>query len=340
MDKREPLQVPVPLWLPEEALEHYRDLVVAIGAVWTSGQWWLPFYKGPWSEVMMPMPLWLSARRAAAETLNEYEELQLTEDRDLAPEARRPVVLDDTQVIEKGPDGAAVARAAEGNSLAAEDLDKDRARKEAAAADAIADTYPDGQGVAEIEAEMVKPDPEQMLTAEDLDKDRQRKEALTAEDLEKNRQRKEALAAAAAAGINTPYKPCPDPEPDARPAAPVGHDHAEGRPQTGIVWNPDPTAAGSGLKASQIAEIAYNAVQQYKRVIGQDYIWFDVLSLQGKDQITGMVADFLRGKGVSAAAMHERWKANRLAAGITVEQDPHLGQSWLEMDPGADPALP
>ena len=38
-------------------------------------------------------------------------------------------------------------------------------------------------------------------------------------------------------------------------------------------------------------------------------------------------------RGAGAAKIHEMWKADQLAAGITVEDDPRLGQAWLEMDP-------
>ena len=286
MDEREPLHVPVPLWLPEEALEHYRDLVLAIGAVWTSGEWWLPFYEGADSEVMLPLDSWLSARRAAAETLNPQKEIStMGED----PKGRPgPVNLDDTQVIEKGSPEDVTEREAtirehfekgsEPNTLAAEDLDKDRARKE-------------------------------------------------------------TLAAEAAAGINTPCEGCPDPDmevvdevPDAQPPAPVGRDHAEGRPQRGIAEDPDPLAPGSGLRATQIAKIAYDAVQGYKESIGQDPTWFCHLDPMVQDRIVFTVAETLRGRGAAAAKIHEMWKADQLAAGITVEQDPRLGQAWLEMD--------
>lgn len=303
---REPLHIPVPMWLPEEALEHYRELVLAIGAVWVNGEWWLPFYVELGDEVMMPLPFWLSARRQAAETLNSHKEIQLTEDRDLAPEAGRPVNLDDAQVIEKGPDE-----------------------------DAITDTYPDGKGVAEIEAAAVKPDPEQTVADRELDIRRK------VEDLDKDRQLKESEAAALAAGINAPCKGCPDPEmevvdgvPDARSPAPLGRDHAEGRPQTGVAADPDPTAPGSGLKASQLAEVAYNAVQDYKDIaLERPPSYFRTLPPKVSARIQAMVADWLRDGALNTASMHERWKSDQLAAGFTVEQDPRLGQSWLEMDP-------
>lgn len=269
MDKCEPVHVPVPLWLPEEALEHYRELVLALGAVWTTGEWWLPFYMGAESEVMMPLNSWLFARREAAELLNSSKEISTMADE----QKPGPVNLDDTQAIEKGP----VVKA--GEALTVEDLDKDRARKE-------------------------------------------------------------TVAAAAAAGINTPCKGCPDPETevvdgiaDAKPPAPLGRDHAEGRPQTGIASDPDPVAPGSGLRASQIAEVAYNAVQQYKLVIGQQFSWYSTLDPKVQDRITFTVAENLHGRRMSPAEIHEMWKADQLAAGITVEQDPRLGQAWLEMDP-------
>lgn len=299
MDKCEPIHIPVPLWLPEEALEHYRELVLAIGAMWVSGEWWLPFYLSTGSSVDLPLNFWLSLRREAAQRLNSLKEIST-----MAEEQKSgPVNLDDTQVIEKGPE----VKASEA---------------------AIEDTFPDGKGVAELEAAAGKADLEQV-------------KALAVEDLDKDRLRKESMAAAAAAGINTPCEGSgPDPEmevvdgvADAKPPAPLGHDHAEGRPQKGIAADPDPIAVGCGLRASQIAKIAYDAVQGYKETIGQKPTWFCYLLPEVKGRITFQVAEILRGRCAGAAKVHQMWRVDQLNAGITVEQDPRLGQAWLEMDP-------
>jgi hypothetical protein len=118
-------------------------------------------------------------------------------------------------------------------------------------------------------------------------------------------------------------------------APPLGRDRAAGRPQRGIPSDPNPIAL-SGLSAREIAEIAYNAVQAYKEVIDQSPVWYCDRPLRDQAQIQETVAKVLRGEVLGAAAMHEIWKENTVGdreVPAAIEEDPRLGQAWLEMDP-------
>ncbi len=116
-------------------------------------------------------------------------------------------------------------------------------------------------------------------------------------------------------------------------AARHGRDRAEGRPQTGVPSDPDPRSPESGLRASSVAAIAYDAVQRYKEQIGQTYVWWVNLEEPVQSEIHDNVAAMFRGENMNVAANHSTWVKNQLARGVTVEDDPRVGQAWGEIDP-------
>lgn len=123
-----------------------------------------------------------------------------------------------------------------------------------------------------------------------------------------------------------------EPDPEAVMQA-AGRDHAAGQQQQGIPADPDPRSPETGLRASSIAAIAYDAVQRYKEQVGQTFIWWVNLKPEIQVQIRGQVVSVMRGESMGAVGNHERWRKNMQAAGVTPEDDPRVGQGWMELDP-------
>lgn len=124
----------------------------------------------------------------------------------------------------------------------------------------------------------------------------------------------------------------PEPMSDAVVMA-AGRNHAEGKLQQGLPMDPDPRAVESGMRASSIAAIAYDAVQRYKEQLGQTYKWWVNLEGSVQGEIRDQVVAVIRGESMGAVGNHERWRKNMIAAGVTVEDDPRVGQGWTELDP-------
>lgn len=123
---------------------------------------------------------------------------------------------------------------------------------------------------------------------------------------------------------------------DDPPVVATGRDHAPDQSGRGIAKNPNPRAP-SGLTANQIARVAYNAVQDYKVMIGQvpnppfeDLLEVEPLKASG---IVEQVAMILEGRSVGGASNHELWQKHMKAQGVTFEDDPRVDQPWLGMKP-------
>lgn len=124
----------------------------------------------------------------------------------------------------------------------------------------------------------------------------------------------------------SPEKPeKPEPEP------PI--DRAGGVPQQGTIGDPDPTSLNSGMKASEIAAVAYGTVQSYKRQVAQESFPWLALSERTQTQITAFVCQVMSEGIGGPAANHEVWRKNRLEAGVTVADDPRVGLPWGDLEP-------
>ncbi len=92
--------------------------------------------------------------------------------------------------------------------------------------------------------------------------------------------------------------------------------------------DPDPLVAQIGLVASEIASIAFVAVQAYKERCEQEPISWGQLEPEHRDQITAQVVRAMQGQATAAARNHEAWSKNMEAKGLTSKDDPRIGMPW------------
>ena len=109
-------------------------------------------------------------------------------------------------------------------------------------------------------------------------------------------------------------------------------DHAGDIRQAGSPADPDPVTV-HGFRMSEIAAVAFGAVQSYKqRILKQKIRIWDHVAPHERAQIAEQVRPLLSGGDFSPTAMHDTWAHNLEAAGVTVEQNPQVGMSWGDLD--------
>lgn len=105
---------------------------------------------------------------------------------------------------------------------------------------------------------------------------------------------------------------------------------AEGISQEGVPQNEDPRSA-SGLTASEIAVIAYTAVQVYKEAIEQEPRDWHAIQALDRKEIVGQVVAAMIGQSTTASRNHAIWAKNMKARGLTVEDNPFIGMLFGEL---------
>ena len=92
--------------------------------------------------------------------------------------------------------------------------------------------------------------------------------------------------------------------------------------------DPDPLVTQVGLVASEIASVAFVAVQAYKERCEQEPISWGTLEPEIRGKITAQVVRAMQGQATHPAANHEAWRQNMIAAGVSAEDDPRVGMPW------------